>query len=198
MWGGSAGPGRVLVQWSSKFQSPCGSMHGMCACVYEHERVCACVSECEQVCARDQDHSCSSRRGTAPKRQRSTTAFHIGVLVRLLCRLGGGLAPRSRREGKAARPQRGPSQALWMCVSLLGWGHPSAGPHPHHSEAPLDKVFHSNRLKHRCLQGPAMAGMSRVHGRPGGPARRGTATGQPGADSGTEAPRTGSALSHCH
>lgn len=42
---------------------------------------------------------------------------------------------------------------LWMCVSLLGWGHPSSGPHPRHSEAPLNIVFHSNRLKHRGLQG---------------------------------------------
>lgn len=112
---------------------------------------------CEQVCACDQDCSCSSRRGTAPKRQHSTQLSTSGGAG---WKVGWLRVPRQKRERRRVLNE-GPSQALWMCVSLLGWSHPSSGPHLHHSEAPSTWCF-----------------MSRVHGRLGGAARRGTATGQ--------------------
>lgn len=64
------------------------------------------------------------------------------------------MAPGCRREeGKARVVSEGPAQApLDVCVPP-GLGSSLLRAHPRHSEAPLNTVFRSNRLKHRGLQG---------------------------------------------
>lgn len=138
--------------------SPKASVHGLCACA----GVCACVSlsTCVHVCMHVWAYvsvfsgfRLFQQAGTGPPRlQQSSSASHSGGAVDMCAaREVGWLRVAGEKKARQRVVSEGPAQALWMCVSLLGWGRPSSG--PRHSEAPLNTVLRTNRLTHRCPQG---------------------------------------------